>query len=172
MSTLKYSVIYEKLVANADDLVGLIAYGIYKRHKIEFIDKIKSEERREPSEEECKTFLMSVTETQLDFYRSQAETILSETVANIAAETIREKEEDLLRNYKENIKSFLPSRTRTFWISVAAGVVSAILVSLTVGISYFLVETSERKTGEIVERVMKAVQKKTVGEQCPVNTSD
>lgn len=170
MSTLKYSVIYEKLVANADDLVGLIAYGIYKRHKIEFIDNVKSEERREPSEEECKTFfLTAITKTQLDSYRSQAETILSETVANIAAETIREKEEDLLRNYKESIKSFLPSKTRTFWISVAAGVVSAILVSLTVGFSYFLARTSERKIGETVERLMETPQENG---QCPVNTPD
>lgn len=173
MSTPKYNAIYEKLVTDADDLVGLIAYGIYKRHKIEVINKIKAKKGHEPSAEECETFfLTSTTETQLDSYRSQAETILSETVANIAFEQVRAEEERMLRDYKENIKSCLPSKTRTFWISVAAGVVSAILVSLTVGISYFLVETSERKTGEVVERVMKAVQEKTAGEQCPVNTLD
>ncbi len=171
MSTPKYNVIYEKLVTDADDLVGLIAYGIYKRHKIEFINKIKTEKGQEPTAEECETFfLTSTTETQLDSYKSQAETILSETVANIAFEQVRAEEEKMLRDYKENIKSCLPSKTRTFWNSVAAGVVSAILVSSTVGLSYFLARTSERETAAIVDRVIEFVQKEPVSEQCPVDT--
>lgn len=42
----KYNFIYKELVSADDDLVGLIAYGIYKKHKIEFITKIKREQGR------------------------------------------------------------------------------------------------------------------------------
>lgn len=62
----KYNFIYEKLVTAEDDLVGLIAYGIYKKHKIEFITKIKEEQQRDPIDEECHAFFISsTTETQL-----------------------------------------------------------------------------------------------------------
>ena len=75
----KYNFIYKELVSADDDLVGLIAYGIYKKHKIEFITKIKREQGREPSDEECKSFFAaSTTDSQLRNYRSQAETMLSE----------------------------------------------------------------------------------------------
>lgn len=73
----KYNFIYKELVSADDDLVGLIAYGIYKKHKIEFITKIKREQGREPSDEECKSFFAaSTTDSQLRNYRSQAETML------------------------------------------------------------------------------------------------
>ena len=34
--------IYSKLVRDDDDIIGMVAYGIYKKHKIEFIESIKS----------------------------------------------------------------------------------------------------------------------------------
>ena len=34
----RYNFIYEKLVTAEDDVLGLIAYGIYKQHKIEFVN--------------------------------------------------------------------------------------------------------------------------------------
>ena len=36
-NTKKYNFIYSKLVESEDDLVGLVAYGVYKQHKISFI---------------------------------------------------------------------------------------------------------------------------------------
>lgn len=38
----KYNFIYKELVSADDDLVGLIAYGIYKKHKIEFYNQDKA----------------------------------------------------------------------------------------------------------------------------------
>ena len=102
----KYNFIYEKLVTAEDDLVGLIAYGIYKKHKIEFITKIKGELQRDPTEEECRSFFAaSTTESQLGHYRSQAETMLLEMVGNIAGEEIREYEKEMLREYKKEISA-------------------------------------------------------------------
>ena len=57
---LKYNFIYSKLVLAEDDVVGLIAYGIYKKHKIEFINKIKDEKGREPNDDECDSFFCVV----------------------------------------------------------------------------------------------------------------
>ncbi len=173
MSNVQYNVIYNKLVKSEDDLVGLIAYGIYKKHKIEVINRLKAEKGREPNDEECGVFIStSNTDSQLELYKNQAEAILSETVGNIAGEQINEIEERILRDYKANIKSCIPSNWKTFGISVAASAVSAILMSFGVALFYFLARTTNRETATFVDRVIESVQEKTAGEQCPVNTSD
>lgn len=155
----KYNFIYNKLVTAEDDLVGLIAYGIYKKHKIEFITKIKEEQQREPIDEECHAFFVaSTTDTQLDNYRSQAETMLSEMVGNIAREEIVNFEKEMLQNYKNEIASCVPSDKRTFWLSMGAGVVSTLLFSFIVAIFYFIGETSERTIRDNTQQIMEKVQ--------------
>ncbi|MBF1444151.1 MAG: hypothetical protein HXN53_00115 [Prevotella nigrescens] len=154
----KYNYIYEKLVTANDDVLGLIAYGIYKQHKIEFITKIKEEQHRDPTEEECNSFFTaSTTESQLTNYRSQAETLLSETVGNIASEELKHHEAEMLRNYKKEIKDCIPGNWRSFLMSVLAGVVSTILFLLIAGVFYFVGETSDRSNKELMKKSMKTI---------------
>ena len=155
----KYNFIYAKLVLAEDDLVGLIAYGIYKKHKIEFITKVKEEQGREPNDEERKSFFVaSTTKSQLYNYRSQAETMLSEMVGNIANEELKRYEEDMLRNYKQEIASCLPSNKKTFAISIVAGIISTFLFAIIAGIFYFVGETSDQSTRKKVKESMETVQ--------------
>ncbi|MBR3895571.1 MAG: hypothetical protein IKJ42_00905 [Bacteroidaceae bacterium] len=157
--TEKYNFIYEKLVTAEDDLVGLIAYGIYKKHKIEFITQIKEELQREPTQEECRSFFAaSTTESQLGNYRSQAETMLLEMVGNIAGEEIREYEKEMLREYKKEISACIPSNVKTFGVSILAGVVSTMLFTLIAGIFYFIGETSDQSTRDNIKQLMETVQ--------------
>ena len=158
----KYNFIYEKLVTADDDLAGLIAYGIYKKHKIEFITKIKEEQKREPTEDECRSFFAaSTTESQLDSYRSQAETMLSEMVGNIANEELKRYEAEMLRNYKKEIAACIPSNAKTFLASVGAGIVSTLLFTVIAGIFYFIGETSDRSTRNKTKELMEVVQTAT-----------
>lgn len=155
----KYNYIYEKLVLAEDDLVGLIAYGIYKKHKIEFITKIKEELQREPTQEECNSFsVASGTDTLLTSYRERAETMLSETVVNIAGEEVKKIESEMLKRYKEEISSCLPSKARSFGSSILAGILSTLLFTVVAGIFYFVGETSDRSTRDNVKQVMEVVQ--------------
>lgn len=155
----RYNVIYDKLVSAEDDVLGLIAYSIYKKHKIEYITKIKENEHREPTDDEFNSFYAaSTTESQLAKYRSQAETMLSEVVGNIAKEELKCYEDEMLRNYKKEIASCLPSNWRTFGISILSGVVSTFLFTLTAGIFYFIGETSDRSTREKTKVLMETVQ--------------
>ena len=86
----KYNFIYEKLVESEDDLVGLIAYGIYKKHKIEYITRIKEEQKREPTDEECRSFFVaSTTSSQLEKYRNQAENMLLEMAGNVTENELK-----------------------------------------------------------------------------------
>lgn len=154
-----YNFIYEKLVKTEDDLVGLIAYGIYKKHKIEFITKIKKEQQREPTYDECKSFITaSTTVSQLQHYRIQAETLLSETVATIANEELVRYENEMLRNYKKEISSCIPSNMKSFVLSIFAGVVSTLLFLIIAGIFYFIGETSDRSNRIKTIKTMETIQ--------------
>lgn len=39
--TRRYNYVYDKLVKSDNDIAGMVAYCIYKQHKIEFITKFK-----------------------------------------------------------------------------------------------------------------------------------
>ena len=41
MNEKQYNFIYSKLITGKDDVVGMLAYSIYKQHKIEFIEDFK-----------------------------------------------------------------------------------------------------------------------------------
>lgn len=68
-----YNFIYEKLVQGPDDLTGLVAYGLYKREKIEFIEQIRAE-GNEATDEQVRDFhRASNTQTRLQSYRTESE---------------------------------------------------------------------------------------------------
>lgn len=126
-----YNFIYNKLVKSEDDLVGLIAYAIYKKHKIEFITRIKEEEERDPTNEECQIFFKaSTTQSQLAKYKNDAQTILSDVVANTTNEELERYEREMLTDYEKNIKKCLPP----WWQNVLWSVVASFIFS---GMSIF-----------------------------------
>lgn len=69
----KYNFIYEKLVPdNSNDIVGLIAYGIYKRKKIEFIKQyVDNNGGSDPGKDIIHEFHMASLQ-HIDGYRLEA----------------------------------------------------------------------------------------------------
>ena len=51
-----YNYIYNSLVNDENDIVGIISYSVYKRHKIEFINNFQKEHGRPPSDDDLKAF--------------------------------------------------------------------------------------------------------------------
>lgn len=150
-----YNSIYEKLVISDDDLVGLIAYGLYKRHKIEFITSIRDNEGRVPTQEECHSFFVSsTTDSQLNKYRDQAETLLYSMVVNVAGEDLDKRENDMLKDYQNNIKAVLPSNKKT----IALSVISSLIFSFILAIFFILGQTSERSTNASVSKMIQNVK--------------
>lgn len=172
-----YNFIYEKLVKSEDDLVGLIAYAIYKKHKIEFITRIKEEEGREPSQEECTAFFKaSTTDSQLTKYINDATSILSDVVVNTTKEELERYEREMLADYEESIrkeiesfersmldkykigiKEALPSNKKNFWLSFLAGILSAFVFSLIAALFFILGETSEQATRNRAKQIIELI---------------
>lgn len=60
-----------------DDIEGLVAYALYKRHKRAWANGIRSDESRDPTDEEEQGFARSnSTEDQCERYRKDAQDIL------------------------------------------------------------------------------------------------
>lgn len=85
--------IYSNLVKHKSDYIGMIAYGRYKWHKIEFIESIKGKHGRKPNDEEWRAFAITTnTESQLQKYISEAEMDMADFVMATAGEQIKESE--------------------------------------------------------------------------------
>lgn len=137
-----YNYIYEKLVRSEDDLVGLVAYAIYKKHKIEFITRIKEEEGREPNDADCNAFFKaSTTQSQLVKYRNDAQTILSDVVANTTNEELGRFEQEMLTDYENRIKKCLPP----WWHNVLWSVIASFIFS-GIGLFFYYLGISEKKS--------------------------
>lgn len=54
----KYSWVFQKLTENDQgyNLESIVAYTIYKKHKIDFINQIKSRHQRDQNDQEWETF--------------------------------------------------------------------------------------------------------------------
>lgn len=51
-----YNHIYKKLVKGPNDVVGALAYALYKEEKIAYINQFTQEHQREPADEDLKAF--------------------------------------------------------------------------------------------------------------------
>lgn len=155
MSDRKYNCIYDKLVGTDNDLVGLVAYGLYKKHKIEFITNIKETSNREPTDEECNAFFIASTaDSQILKYRRDAEDLISEIVVGSAEEESRKYEIDMLHDYQRSIRNVLPSDLKSVFLSI----IGAFAFSLIAGIFYFIGGTSEKAIQDNTLKVLEVAK--------------
>lgn len=94
----EYNWIYRELVENEDDFVGAIAYSLYKRHKIEYINQCVEVTGEPPTDEQLAEFYRtSCSPTSLDGYRHKADMLLSNLLhfatENIASEMQRQNKQ-------------------------------------------------------------------------------
>lgn len=143
--------IYSQLVSDDDDIIGMVAYGFYKKHKIEFIESIKDKYNREPNEEEWNAFMVSSnTESQLKKYTSWAETTIATFVMKVAGEQIKQSEKAMLENYQNNIKAVLPSNFKTVFLGVLGSLVFSIIITVALILGAF----SEKDKAEMVNKIV------------------
>lgn len=159
-----YNSIYEKLVRSEDDLIGLIAYAIYKKHKIEFVSDIKTKLDREPTDEECHAFFVSsTTESQLLKYRNDAQALLSEVVANTTSEELERYESEMLAKYQSNIKQCLPP----WWENVLWSVVASFVFS-GMGIFFYYMGITQKQSDPSPQSVELKIVHDTIQTNVPL----
>lgn len=92
-----YNWISSRLIKDPDDVVGALAYALYKRHKIAFIQAYKTEHGgTEPDREAFKAFHIATdTDTAEASFRAQAEAMLQNFLDQVLVEKIEKIEQEL-----------------------------------------------------------------------------
>lgn len=79
-----YNWIYERLVQDENDLVGAIAYVLYKQQKIEFIEGIERASSNDPSAEQWAEFhRLTCLESSILNYQKRAEDLVNQFLRNM-----------------------------------------------------------------------------------------
>ena len=80
----RYNEIYEKLVqSDDDDLIGLIAYSLYKQSKREWLIQHEHQHARRPTADEERIFVSAFTANEVKRLREQATSMLSAYAAYV-----------------------------------------------------------------------------------------
>lgn len=133
-----YNYIYKQLVEDKTDIVGQIAYSLYKADKVEYINKFKGEHGREPNEGELKPFHdTSCLEGSLDRYKDTALSILKGFLDSTLSETAVQLESEIQANYIANVKKAVDQPS--FWKRCLEGVLQSIIATVIIGLIVALI---------------------------------
>ena len=106
----KYNFIFNQIVENDDDFVGSLAYVLYKRNKIEYIEQYKKEHGgKEPELSELREWQKGeCVKSKLENYKKLAEQKTTAFVNNLQGE----KDKQLLKRQSELAKNQRELRER------------------------------------------------------------
>lgn len=113
--TVTYNTIYETLTADPNDLVGALAYIIYKKQKVEFCKNYPS---GAPGRAELDNFhRIASLQTSIDSYRAQAEALaqafLTVALDDLADRTENETRQDVLSKQITTVNTGLQTQLNT-----------------------------------------------------------
>ena len=147
-----YNYIYSQLVEDKADIIGHIAYALYKEDKIDYITKYKQENGgAEPTEEDLKPFnIISSTHNSLDKYKFIASCILQSFLTNSLEESKKDVEENMNKNHlalmDEVIKPIKPAPTWKCYVhGVSQSVIGAFVFMLLLCGLMFILNFSENQ---------------------------
>ncbi|RWD17015.1 MAG: hypothetical protein EOS75_03810 [Mesorhizobium sp.] len=114
----EFNPIFSKLVGvdEDDELLGVVAYGLYKKAKSEWAASIAQQYHRPPTSEELKAYMATWTPSQLVNAKRNAAQVLS-----AYADSVISAEEP--RILKDALKG-------SFWTAVSTGIVGSFLYTL------------------------------------------
>jgi len=158
MSLRKPNIIFSRLVEAPDDFVGLVAYGIYKRRKTDFIQQYISDNGVEPNADVFDLFHASCV-ANIPGYRTEASEVIQKFLqeySNDDVELFKSKLESefatrsglLEEEYQNKLDRIKPSpfanivqsAIGSFVFTIAIGVVVLIILGLRVGAGGILEE--------------------------------
>jgi hypothetical protein len=127
---------YSNLVEDPNDLVGLICYSLYKRDKLDFIERHRVNHGRDPTYDELQVFYQLIdTPGQIEALRTRSATLLEQVTEVVLEEAVQQMEEDFKAKLVAELK--VP---KSFWRAVGenvvANVMAAGLVTLVVVVLY------------------------------------
>lgn len=125
-----YNYIYSQLVEDKADIIGHIAYALYKEDKIEFITRYKKEHNNEePTEEDLMPFnIISSSQSSIDKYKFIASCILQSFLDNSLEELKKDVEDSMSKNHLELIRKVIePIKPCSVFKSYVHGTIQSVI---------------------------------------------
>lgn len=134
-----YNNIYDELVKNENDIMGIIAYSFYKKHKKEWIGHFISNNNKQPSPDELANFYHTA-KTNLNGYKEQAKATLSAYISSIDDE-YSSNLQNIQESYQSELVRELKEKKPYFWVGVAQNIIAStififLVAAVYVGIRY------------------------------------
>lgn len=136
----KYNNIYSKLVEDETDIVGHIAYALYKSDKIKYIENSKAKNNgAELSEDDLVPFHdISSMDESIERYKIQALQILQRFLDNVLKESAEDIKEEYIRSHNEHIEKIVKKYSQKWWQNVIWSVLAAFVFALIVAAFAFI----------------------------------
>lgn len=99
----EYNVVYQRLVANENDIVGQLAYCLYKQSKQKYLREFLRLNHRAPTDIELRTHVNCAELPALGDYRDKARQVVAEVLAQAA----QEKQDELEEHFKKQLWRFI-----------------------------------------------------------------
>jgi hypothetical protein len=133
-----YNYVYSKLVSEHSDVMGHIAYSIYKKNKIEYIEKKKQEGIALTDAELIPFNDISSTESAIENYNAMARKIMRSFIEGVLSrEDIRCKKMAIAK-HSVILKRIIEPLYTPFWKNVLAGVIASVIFTLILALLFFI----------------------------------
>jgi hypothetical protein len=119
---------FSALVQHENDLVGLIAYGLYKRDKLAFIERHRQKHGCEPSEADLAGYIATVN---LESHLSMARDRAAELIEGMYEELLADATERLQYEHQAELVRELKA-ARPFWRSVGENIIANFVATLVI----------------------------------------
>lgn len=144
-----YNYIYSNLVEDNNDIVGHIAYALYKADKIHFIENFKHENSgAEPDEKDLKLFHSTTScPGNLERYKLTAIHILQNFTNDTLHEMIQEIEQDAINRNKQELSQIIsplkpPGIAKSYLHGITQSVLGAIVFMVLIAGLLFMISLS------------------------------
>lgn len=130
---------YSAIVQDPHDLVGLIAYSLYKRQKLDFVEAHQSEHGCKPTADELKVLYQLVNmPDQIEALRTRSATLLEQVTEVVLEEAVQEMQKDFQAKLTSELKA-----TKNFWRAVGENVVANLVAGALVILALVLFYLSQ-----------------------------
>lgn len=125
----KYNYIYKSIVQSDTDVIGCIAYSLYKSEKVRYIEDFKEKNNTEPSEDELDVFhRIMASEESIARFRMQASGILAQFSDETLDSSIEQFEKDLKKNQMDALKEVVSNMRPKWWQNILWSVIASIII--------------------------------------------
>lgn len=140
-----YNFIYHQLVKAPTDVVGALAYTLYKNEKVDYIAKFTEKHGKPPTDDDLAHFhLTSTTSSRVAAYQQSAEVLLNNFLTEVLADAIEQHQQQVeqsiqmraIRRTQTNLSQKIDTK-HSFWRGVGQNVIAgAVSSAMTFGIIF------------------------------------